>query len=367
MVSTGDITGSVGNFGTVLPLLGAVALTCGMSLSLMILLCGGWYILSGILYKCPVSIEPLKAVAAISITLHLTPQVIAASGILIGIIFIIFGYLNGMKWVQNHIPSPVVRGVQLGLGFILLKSAFLDFGFVDFNLFVIGIIIIMALYLLRMIRQFPDFSAILLLFLGFGIVFYVNGLPQWSVPDLPVITLPTTPDFYNAGLNLVIPQIPVTIANSILATTLLLSDLYKCPISANRLSISVGLMSLSASILGGFPLCHGAGGVAAHYRFGGKTGFTMIIGGIVLIILAALFTNQALIHNFPQGLFGALLTVVAIEMVSLGMKTDNLLISGSMAIVALFGGMVYSLIIGIGVAVLSPYIISILKGDGHKT
>lgn len=357
----------MGNFGTVLPLLGAVALTSGMSLSLMILLCGCWYILSGVLYKCPVSVEPLKVVAAISIALHLSPEIIAASGILIGIILIFLGGINGMGWVQNHIPSSVVRGVQLGLGFILLKSSIIDFGSVDIRLFIIGVVIILVLYFLKKIRQFPDFSALLLLALGLAIIFYVNGIPQLSLPDLPVITLPLITDYYYAGVNLVIPQIPVTIANSILATTLLLSDLYKCKVSVNRLSVTVGLMSLSSSLLGGFPLCHGAGGVAAHYRFGGRSGWTMIIGGIILIILASIFTNQILIHSFPQGLFGALLSVVAIEMISMGTKTDNIYISGIMGIMAIFVGLAYSLIIGIGLAVLYPSIIMLLKGGRHKT
>lgn len=272
-----------------------------------------------------------------------------------------------MGWVQNHIPSSVVRGVQLGLGFILLKSSIIDFGSVDIRLFIIGVVIILVLYFLKKIRQFPDFSALLLLALGLAIIFYVNGIPQLSLPDLPVITLPLITDYYYAGVNLVIPQIPVTIANSILATTLLLSDLYKCKVSVNRLSVTVGLMSLSSSLLGGFPLCHGAGGVAAHYRFGGRSGWTMIIGGIILIILASIFTNQILIHSFPQGLFGALLSVVAIEMISMGTKTDNIYISGIMGIMAIFVGLAYSLIIGIGLAVLYPSIIMLLKGGRHKT
>ncbi|WP_319578845.1 putative sulfate/molybdate transporter [uncultured Methanospirillum sp.] len=364
MISLGDFTGSVGNFGTILPLLVAISVTSGMSLSLMLLLCGGWYILSGIIYKVPVSVEPLKAVAAISIAGHFSPEIIIASGILIGVFFIFLGVFHGMDLIQHHIPSSVVRGLQLGLGFILLKSSLLDFGLLDKPSFIIGILCIVLVYLFRRIRQTPDFSALLLFVLGIACVLYSYGIPQLNPPVLPTLVLPAISDFNTAGMNLVLPQIPITIANAILATSLLISDLYQYKVSPNKLSISVGCMSLTTSMLGGFPLCHGAGGVAAHRRFGGKSGYTMIIGGVILIWLASLFTNPALIQSFPQGLFGVLLMVVAAELIAQGIRTDNRFISGCMVLIAIFGGMALSFIGGVIIAMAYPHLETYISRKG---
>jgi MFS superfamily sulfate permease-like transporter len=347
LVSAGDITGSVSNFGTILPLFFAVSITSGMSLSLMLLLCGGWYILTGILYRIPIAVEPLKAVAAVSIAWHLSPQVIAASGILTGFLFLGLGLAGGMGWIQERIPSPVIRGIQLGLGLILLKSSFLDFGVHDPFFFTGCIGIIGIFVMMRVIRNIPDLSALGILAVGVGAMIYSHGLPVFSLPALPVITIPGLPDFLTAGIDLFLPQVPLTMANAILATSLLVTELYRRPVSPDRLSITIGAMSLSTSLLGGFPMCHGAGGVAAHYRFGARSGSAMIIGGIILIGAATLVTDPETLSRIPQGVFGALLLAVAIELIRNGVKTDNLLVSGIMAIIAVPAGMVVAFIAGI--------------------
>ncbi|MDD1728819.1 MAG: putative sulfate/molybdate transporter [Methanospirillum sp.] len=347
LLSGSDIAGSVSNFGTVLPLFFAVSLTSGMSLSLMLLLCGCWYILTGIIYRIPLSVEPLKAVAAISIAGNLSPELIAASGILTGLLFVILGMAGGMNWMQERIPSPVIKGIQLGLGLLLLKSAVLDFGIFDPFFFVICIGVIILFAMIRLRRDVPDLSALAILAIGVGVILHTHGMPLCRLPTLPIVTIPGLSYFMIAGPDLVLPQIPLTIANSILATSLLASELYHHPVSPDRLSITVGAMSLSTSILGGFPLCHGAGGVAAHYRFGARHGSSLVLGGLILIGAATLLTDPIILSSIPKGVFGALLLAVAIELINRGRKSDNLLLSGAMAIIAVPAGMAVAFIAGI--------------------
>lgn len=99
-----------------------------MSLSLMLLFCGGWYIITGLIYNIPIPVEPLKAVAAVAITGNASPELVAASGILVGILFLVLGLTGKMQWLSTHIPGSVIRGIQLALGLILLKSSIIDFG-----------------------------------------------------------------------------------------------------------------------------------------------------------------------------------------------------------------------------------------------
>lgn len=352
----GEIAGSVGNFGTVLPLLIAVSSTTGMSLSRMLVICGIWYILIGGIYQIPLSVEPLKAVAALSIAGQSTPEVIAASGILTGVIFLVLGYTNSMEWIHKRIPTPVIRGIQLALGLILLRSAFFDFGMKDPFFFVLCIGIIILFLLIRMKRNFPDISALMIMSIGAGAILSTYGVPTMAIPALPLLVLPDLPDFLAGGVNLVLPQIPLTITNSILATSLLASELYQRRIEPDRLSRTVGLMSISSSLTGGFPLCHGAGGVAAHYRFGAKSGISMIFGGIILISIACLITDPAILTYIPQGIFGALLLAVSGELLKGGMKTNDLKVPGIMAIIAITAGIAVSFVCGLALSVLIQWV-----------
>jgi MFS superfamily sulfate permease-like transporter len=108
-------------------------------------------------------------------------------------------------------------------------------------------------------------------------------------------------------------------------------------------------MSISSSILGGFPMCHGAGGVAAHYRFGARTGVSMVLGGVILIVLALFLSSEAVFHFLPLGFLAALLVVVSVELIRRGFsvseRRDTTLIV-CMGAIALFAGMTFAFVLG---------------------
>jgi MFS superfamily sulfate permease-like transporter len=156
-------------------------------------------------------------------------------------------------------------------------------------------------------------------------------------------------------MDLFLPQIPLTITNAILATSLLAAELFHRQISPDRLSRTIGVMSLSSSLLGGFPMCHGAGGIAAHFRFGARSGAAMVTGGIILIAISTLVTDPAILSMIPQGIFGALLLAVAIELIKGGIKTDSLLVPAVMAIIAIPAGITVAFIAGLILTVIIPY------------
>ena len=72
--------------------------------------------------------------------------------------------------------------------------------------------------------------------------------------------------------------------------------------------------------LGGFPICHGAGGIAAHAQFGGKTGGTVIIIGSLLVIAALIDPLSSFLFFIPIPILAAMLLFDAWRMMMLIQK-----------------------------------------------
>jgi SulP family sulfate permease len=117
----------------------------------------------------------------------------------------------------------------------------------------------------------------------------------------------------------VLPQLPMTIGNAIISNTDLTHEYF--PNKAHRVtnrsvSISQGLANLVSSFLGGIPMCHGAGGLAAHYKFGARTaGSNLYIGGIFLV-LALIFGENivSVLRLLPLSILGVLLTFAGLQL-----------------------------------------------------
>jgi xanthine/uracil permease len=75
-------------------------------------------------------------------------------------------------------------------------------------------------------------------------------------------------------------------------------------------------MNLGASAIGGVPMCHGAGGMAGHIRFGATTGGAPFILGAVLITLALFFGGSiaTLLKLFPPPLLGVILFLTGTQL-----------------------------------------------------
>ncbi|RME41411.1 MAG: sulfate transporter, partial [Planctomycetota bacterium] len=83
-----------------------------------------------------------------------------------------------------------------------------------------------------------------------------------------------------------------------------------------KVALSVGLMNLLACPFGAMPMCHGAGGLAAQYRFGARTGGSVVMLGIAKIVLALLLGRSLLVwlQAFPQSVLGVLLMFSGLEL-----------------------------------------------------
>jgi len=340
-----EFAGSLGDFGTIIPLILAVALVSDVNPRYILLFFGIWFILTGLYYRLPIPLEPMKAIAVIVISGSIGSGEIAAAGIILGLLFLILGYGRFFAIIAKYVPESVVRGIQLGLALLLFKAS-ADFVIKDSFFFVLGVVIILAFLLLVHYRHIPDLSSICVIAVGVigGII--LHGIPPTSLIPPPQLVIPLSTDFPAALSTLVLPQVVLTIANAILATSLLTQDLFKKDVPPKRLSTTIGLMNITSVPFGGFPMCHGAGGLAGQYRYGARTGGASIIAGVIFIVLALFFTSPQVLSIVAVGVLGALLVFVGIEMGRHSLKTDSFVITGIIGLLALFFSMTVAFIVG---------------------
>jgi MFS superfamily sulfate permease-like transporter len=240
--------------------------------------------------------------------------------------------------VARLVPKPVIRGVQLSTGILLLsKGVFLIVGKNPLQLMdgvpepflvvqsvgpvsmsiVSGVLFgLIALLLLRS-NRFPAGLVVVVSGAVFGTLFGAwRELAEIQVglhlPQILPFGIPTLPDFSFALLALVAPQIPMTMGNAVIASRDLSFEYFgneSRRVTDRALCVSMGLANVFAALVGGMPVCHGAGGLAAHYAFGARTAGSNVIIGVLFVALAVLLGAQAIniLHLLPMGVLGMLL------------------------------------------------------------
>ncbi len=313
-----ELSGSLGDIGTLLPLsLGAIAVA-GLAPVPVLLGFAAFYIATGLYYRLPVPVQPMKAVAALLLTAQVSSQSLVASGVLIGIILLLLGSTGWINRVSRLVPGSVLSGLQLGLGLLLanmslgLMAASLPVGLVTLAVLVVT---------LKLWPHLPVTLIGLAVSVALGTVIGAPGL-SFHMPDSVTFALPELPDIndWQQGFAvLVLPQLALTLTNAILLTALLAGDYFgeqSRHVSPARLSVSTGLANLLLVPLGALPMCHGAGGLAAHYRFGARTGLAPVMLGIFLLMVALIPGGLSVIAAIPVAGLGALLLVAAVELAS---------------------------------------------------
>jgi MFS superfamily sulfate permease-like transporter len=114
-----------------------------------------------------------------------------------------------------------------------------------------------------------------------------------------------------------IPQLPLSVLNSVIAVCKLSSDLFPGKdFSASSVSVSVGLMNIVGCWFGAMPCCHGAGGLAGQYKFGGRSGGCVALLGAAKMLLGLVLGSSLVmvLKQFPVGVLGVLLLFAGIEL-----------------------------------------------------
>lgn len=334
-----EFAGSLGDLGTLIPLSVALIIINGLSVTAVFLMVGLFYIASGLYFKLPVPVQPLKVVSAIAIAfpLKVTASVIAASGLIFGVILLLLAFTGLIDWLARFFTRPIVRGIQLGLGLILITKGIeyirtpalfiqqpdstLNLLGIPLNL-LIGIAGGIVTLLLLSSRRFP--ASIVLVFGGVIIGIFSGALNEinFSLGPTPIAFItPGWADLYTAAIFLVIPQIPLTIGNAIVSTSDTCISLFgenstTRRVSYRALAISMGCINLLTSGILGMPMCHGAGGLAAHHRFGARNGGSNLMIGLIFLVIALVFgtIGISLLMLIPNAVLGILLLFAGLEL-----------------------------------------------------
>lgn len=199
---------------------------------------------------------------------------------------------------------------------------------------------------LRRIRQAP--TGLLLVLLGIAVAYYQTGLEQveglsWQLPSLSGFRVE---EVWTAMVLAGFAQIPLTATNAVLSVSSLIKTYFPDrSVGERNLSLNMGLANLVLPFLGAMPMCHGAGGLAAKYYFGARSGGANILEGGFFIYLGLFAASSitSIFNVFPQAVIGAMLLLVGLEMVKfarevpLGWETAPLAVTVIVAVITNMG------------------------------
>lgn len=316
--------GAFGDLGTLIPFVVAYITLLDMNPLGVLFAFGFAKILSGLYYRTPFPIQPMKASGAIATTqaaqtLTITPDMVYGAGLATGLTWFILGITGMTRRVATLVGRPVAQGIILGLGFSFMLEGIEMMA----KGWIVGGIALAGTFLLLSNKKIPA-MVLLLLFGAAAAVYQTPALmqelaaielklqwPAWALGTM------TWRDFVLGAFFVALPQIPLTLSNAIIAIKEENNTLFPDrPVTEKGVSISTGIMNMFAPMIGGVPMCHGAGGMAGHTAFGARTGGSMIILGCVIVLLALIMGDSihVIFKIFPVPVLGVILFITGAQL-----------------------------------------------------
>ncbi len=311
--------GAFGDIGTLIPFVVAYITIVKVEPLGLLFMFGICLLVAGFYYRTPIPIQPMKAIGAAAIAGGISPAALFGSGITTGIFWFFAGTTGAIRPIAKLATKPVVRGIMLGLGLSFMvdgvnrmKTAPVLAGFALVVTYVLltnpkvpAMFMLLIIGVASSVIMNPQLiSELAKIHIGFK--FPVFHLPMISWNDIVVGTLLFT-----------LPQIPLTLGNAVIAIVAENNELFPDrQVTEKKIAISQGIMNLVSPLFGGIPMCHGAGGMAGHVRFGAKTGGALVILGSILVFIALFFSDSVAIifKIFPNAILGVILFFAGSEL-----------------------------------------------------
>ncbi|KAL4808780.1 hypothetical protein BDV18DRAFT_133192 [Aspergillus unguis] len=325
-----EIAGSLGDLGTFLPIALALAANGTVSLASTLIFSGIFNILTGLFFGIPLPVQPMKAIAAVAIARSFSPGSIAAAGIFVAAVLFVGSITGLLQWFTRVIPIPVVKGIQVGAGLSLVMAACTNLhnlgwihpSWADNRLWAIGVFV--ALLLTNSTPKRLPYA--LVVFIVGIILAIIRSALSSKLPSFafwhPSVVIPHGKQWYHGAIDAGLGQLPLTTLNSVVAVVHLAADLLpSVPTpSVTAIGLSVSIMNLVGVWFGAMPVCHGSGGLAAQYRFGARSGASVIFLGAVKLVLGLVFGESlvALLRRFPVALLAVMVIAAGLELVRVG-------------------------------------------------
>jgi MFS superfamily sulfate permease-like transporter len=327
-----EISGSLGDLGTFLPIVIALTLSHQISLSTTLIFTGVFNILTGCFFGIPLPVQPMKAIAAVALLKDFTAGQTQAAGIFVAACVLVFSATGLLRWFTSITPIPVVKGIQVGAGLSLILSAgskasaklsWTGPSWLDNSWWVLAAFV--ALFMSPMLPKAPYALGILIVGLALAAI-EVASAKESHGPSFrlwhPYTQMPDKDEWEVGILNAGIGQLPLTTLNSIIAVVHLSADLLPETATPTVTSIgfSVAAMNLFGCWFGAMPVCHGSGGLAAQYRFGARSGASIIMLGLFKLLLGVFFGESLvdLLKDFPIALITVMVIAAGLELASVG-------------------------------------------------
>ena len=329
-----EISGSFGDLGTLLPILIALANTRAsdgqkpISVSSTFVFSGLANIFTGVMFGIPLPVQPMKAIAAVAIVQRFSHGQMASAGLFVASVVGFLSITGLLRWCARKIPIPIVKGIQLGTGlslmisggpWVLQKYAYLAGGW--------SLLILVATIVFLLFCQLKPRTPYVLVVLVIHLLVLIPLIASKSSSSLfsiwrPQGFVPSLSDFRMGALNAGVGQVPLTLLNSVVAVVYLSADLLpevKTP-SETAVGLSVASINLVACWFGAMPVCHGSGGLAAQYRFGARSGASIIFFGLIKLFIGLFAVEYALefFSYFPKFQLGILLFIAGLELAKVG-------------------------------------------------
>ncbi len=316
--------GAFGDLGTLVPFVVAYISVLGVDPLGVLLDFGVSLVVCGLYYRTPFPVQPMKAIGAVATmqaaqTATITVGAVHAASLATGAIWLVLGLTGFAKRIADLVGRPVSIGIVLGLGLGLMLEGMrmmsdgwvLSSAALFATLLLMGNRIVPAMFLLLVggasvaVFRDPDLiSALTAIRIEPRFPEFAFGQISWS-------------DLYIGIVFLALPQVPLTLGNAIIAVTEENNRLFPDRAVTERdVSISTGLMNIFGGAVGGVPMCHGAGGMAGHVRFGARTGGSLVILGAFLAVLAIFFSGSVhtIFSVIPREVLGVILFLTGAQL-----------------------------------------------------
>jgi hypothetical protein len=311
----------------------ALSVTGSINLSSTLVFSGLANIITGVVFGVPLPVQPMKAIAAVAISQKFTKDETAAAGLVVSFAVLALSVTGLLHWLHRVVPVPVVKGIQVGAGLSLAISAGSTLiqplawhtPALDNRLWAAA-----AFLILISAALVPRFPYALLIFL-LGLVLAASQATTAAHAATfwhPHPFIPSKETWLPSTISAALPQLPLTTLNSILAVTSLSASLFPSfppPPSTTSLGLSVAFSNLIGCWFGAMPVCHGSGGLAGQYRFGARSGASIIFLGSIKLVLG-LFAGDAvvpLLQRFPKSLLGVMVLAAGVELAKVGQSVGD--------------------------------------------
>jgi predicted benzoate:H+ symporter BenE len=309
--------GAFGDLGTLIPFVVAYVAVLKMDPFGILLSFGIALIVSGLRYRTPFPVQPMKAIGAVAATqaaqtATITQATVYGADLVTGVAWLLLGMTGAANLVAKWVPRYVVTGIVLGLGmgFMLSGIRMMSAGWVIAAVGLVGTLLLLTNKAIPAMFLLLLFGAACAVVQNPGALDSLSSIrPHLRLPTFALTTL-TWHDLLIGTVFLALPQLPLTLGNAVIAIREENNRLFPDrPVTENSVAISTGVMNCGSAVLGGVPMCHGAGGMAGHVAFGARTGGAPIILGTILLLLAIGFSGSItnIFGLLPQAILGVIL------------------------------------------------------------